>query len=327
MTNKFFGRLGFVFLVLFFFGFVSADAFSEIGVNVTLLGCEFPIGNSILTVSLDSCSELEGYAGEYYCGHTTEDGWDTSEYNLGCARGYVNFSEYEESNPSPLQLRCCPGSQICEYNSTEGFSRCVPTLASCNWSMTEVQCEADDVGGLYYDLGGGVWGCLCPGYEPVCGDYLNESICEEDPLGAAYSSSELEIFDCNGTRFIRTGEICSWDAGSCWKVDAFKQEIHDNITYKEFSCSSIFTVDACVDGKQNVNWTSTSNPLHNLTDVPEDCIIAADCDNGTMTRFCGAPLVKLPGFSLFGLFVSLFIIGVYYLLSVKFKYYEELELL
>ena len=41
--------------------------------------------------------------------------------------------------------------------------------------------------------------------------------------------------------------------------------------------------------------------------VPEECLEAFGCNDGASVRFCGEPTIKLPGFSLFALFISLFI--------------------
>ncbi len=59
--------------------------------------------------------------------------------------------------------------------------------------------------------------------------------------------------------------------------------------------------------------------------LDKDCYDSAKCVDGNDERFCGEALIKLPGFSLFSFFISLFLIGIYHFLSGKFKYNERLD--
>ena len=78
---------------------------------------------------------------------------------------------------------------------------------------------------------------------------------------------------------------------------------------KWFSCSKDYLVGVCVDGEQDVSWTASNVTYNNF---PEICLDVMGCSDGSSVRVCGEPIIKLPGFSLFALFGSVVVIGLYY---------------
>jgi hypothetical protein len=77
-----------------------------------------------------------------------------------------------------------------------------------------------------------------------------------------------------------------------------------------------------VNGSREVNWTSEvvfSGPWDDAAGPSQACLDLLGCNDGNETLTCGENLIKLPGFSLFSLFLSVFVVGIYFFVSGNVK--------
>ena len=172
-----------------------------------------------------------------------------------------------------------------------------------------------------------------------CSSYTSSSACENDYLGLSvdgfgadecFSSESIDCIDENDPdggifhQFHAKGCVCEWNptGGLDGSGGCELQQLFTSINYGEennysFTCSSFFDMGECVDGDQEISWTSnldyTGTVAFNL--VPQnikDCI-SPSCElTGESIRKCGDELVKLPGFSVFAFITSVLLIGLFY---------------
>jgi len=305
------------------------DGGSTTTTTFNIPGCSFSEGSESVGVAKGRCSgdPLRGY---FFCGADQEGpldgGWDTMEAGLGCAMGDGNWEAGDAF--------CCPagGNYFC--NETDGTFKCEGRNDNCENMVTRGECTADDMACIWWS------GTCIPNTDDLgCGDYDRGAACSgsecEDAcvadgwnLGKTGIGTEVceTIFECVGELFSVPIESCSciWydDApvGQRCQVNLIGSQIFfdtDNPgSQSKFSCSNVYELDECIDGKQGVEWSSTNSTISGFWDygnqVPTECLEQVGCAGGESERSCGEPIVKLPGFSLFAFFMSLFIVGMYY---------------
>jgi hypothetical protein len=301
-------------------GFVTApDSYSEAEFNIA--GCTFQFDGSFVGVSPESCSagrnsNRNSYTGMFYCDDDGEDeyiGYITTDVGLGCSRGETTF------NLGTPEGACCPTEfPFCKEVEDDLF-QCQKRMADCDSFMGINDCVEGY--GYYYN-----GECICERSAQSCDVYVNQSDCNNDDMnigsvGDGRSKYCGSMVECGETTFSIPEDSCgcSWnlDAGggcehSFAVVEAFPGEFPTS-----FECSSSWDIGDCVDGARDVNWTSTTSG-----DTSGDIEICQDilgCNGGSEILACGENFVKLPGFSLFSLFMSLFVIGIYYFMLGRFK--------
>lgn len=293
--------------------FVSADN-SDTVVNFSIEGCTFYFEDDAIGILPGSCSREGSADGYFYCDDDNYP-WETTEVGRGCSLG--------ESSYTPGDNFCCPPGMFCNETEEGEEFRCDYRLVNCFDMDTSEDCA--DAGCIWL---GGV--CADGLREYDCGFYDNELDCLDDVYGLGQSGAGAEFcggyIECNdGTTYSIPEENCScvWydlaPPGENCRVKLIGvQEYYDPTgaeVLEVFWCSNVYEVGECIDGRQNVTWYSNSSAVQGFSGtIPEDCLSALGCNDGEAERFCGEPVIKLPGFSLFALFFSLFIIGVCYFL-------------
>lgn len=307
----------FVFLVVFFFG-VAAAADSSATTQFNVNGCSTDFNGDTISIAGGSCSSGDAY-GYFFCDSGVPTNLlDTLQPSLGCTRGNTS---YVLGSPEGA---CCPPGYICTDLGT-GLFQCQRSLVDCTIDMDQTSCESVD--GYFYDNGNGVADdCICNRGDQDCGVYVNETDCNADLIGVGSFGVGSEYCGSTITCDSQTFSIpsdqcgCSWDSSSgvCHLEMTATQTFYSG-TPDKFECSSFYSLGNCEDGKQNVTWTSSSNIVSGFTSgsIPTECLDALECNGGEASRFCGTPVTKLPVFSVFSLFASLLLIGLYFFIDKK----------
>lgn len=267
--------------------------------DFNIAGCSLPAGGGL---AIDTCSRNE-IDGEYYCAVTGDDVLVTREISYGCSRGADNYTLGE--------LYCCPPGMFC--NETGGAFKCEYRLEQCNNQTNEVDCSF--IGCIWLDEGGI---CVDGTRDYSCSLYDSEPECVMDVwnlgrtgIGTEFCGSYIE---CAGESYTIPYDSCGckWNNGPevCELYMEGSETYYDDESLKKwFSCSKDYLIGACVDGGQDVSWTASNVTYNNF---PEICLDVMGCSDGSSVRVCGEPIIKLPGFSLFALFGSVVVIGLYY---------------
>ncbi|MGC9309312.1 MAG: hypothetical protein ACP5D2_01290, partial [Candidatus Nanoarchaeia archaeon] len=260
----------------------------------TVAGCDLN-GGSLL---MGECSS----SGEWYCAGDGEL-WNTFEDDKACSYNQT----LEQAG-----VTCCPEAYKCDEEDNKII--CVPREYDCSDWEEKGDCLDD--------------GCIWAGeqcYDPnsaalSCSIYEREESCEEDVwnLGRQGAGTHVCGMIIDENRMIKPESCrCSW----------YEEECHFNYTIQEafyekeqnpinFQCLKQFNVSECIDGKQDVEWTA--QPVnYDISPKLED-LEKADCVNGSTTKLCGEPIVKLPGFSLFNVIAVLLLLGIFYLFKQKY---------
>lgn len=284
--------LGFIFLVFVHFGVafvVAASSESETG---------FTIGEFV-----DYCEDGIVYWDDLGIPHFT------SEPGLWCSMGEDPYILGGPVAP------CCPSDMDCLEVGASLYQCGYGDV--CRKDMSKVECE--DADEYYYDDGDEIADdCWCKRSDFLCDNYINSGDCDDDVLNAASGDCEYKEFECEGSTISTFGCACMWvdiDGEESCQLGTNYEGNHYGygVIPDAFECFKSSEAGACVDGKQQVTWTVIVNKILGFDpEVPERCLEAADCIAGSEERYCGEPIVKLSGFSLFSLFAALFIIGIYY---------------
>jgi hypothetical protein len=283
-------------------------------------GCNFDIGGgNTFGVASGMCSGSP-YDGEFFCSDDQE-AFVTNEWGLGCAMG---DSSYDVNNNNDF---CCPVGNFCNESEAGGTFRCDRRSENCFDQGTEAECNT--IGCIWLDVEGI---CVDGVRDYDCGYYDTEADCNTDEwnLGKVGIGTELcgTTIECNGETFSVPEADCScaWFASAplgqeCQVSLVGVQMFYDPAASPDkFACSNIYSLGTCTDGEQNVTWSSNSSVVSGFggaSAVPVDCLDALNCNGGEGTRFCGEPIIKLPGFSLFAFFASLFIVGMFYFVKER----------
>jgi len=286
---------GMLFLILVV-SFVSGDSTTKTDFNIA--GCSLP---TVGGLAVNTCSRGE-VDGEYFC-DSGKFLWETMEVGYGCSQGFATYNLGE-----PF---CCPAGMFC--NATDGAFRCDYRLEQCYDQMNEADCE--EIGCVWLSE---IGVCADGTRDYSCSLYNNPSECSSDiwKLGKTGIGTEFcgSYVKCGSTSYTVPYDSC----GCVWNDVLGKCELYTEATEtfygsedlkKWFSCFKSYILGECIEGNQDVSWTSRSE-IYN--DFPEECLSVIGCSDGSSTRLCGEPVIKLPGFSLFALFVSIVIIGFYY---------------
>jgi len=287
-------------------------------------GCSFDLpGGGTVSVSKGQCSADRNY----YCSEDKEV-LATLDWGLGCAMGDKDYAKDSNAN------FCCPsgGDEVYFCNdsrSSEDLFKCDVLTENCFDQDTKSTCNA--IGCIWLEENEVGDQCV-PRVDEDCGYYQDEQSCHDDnwSLGTTGIGTELcgTTMECNGMVFSVPENECSckWypfapEGQKCQvKLVGVQMFYAPDGTPNRFECSNVFKLEECIDGVQKVNWTSNSTVIagfNGASAVPFDCLEALDCVGGAKERSCGEPLIKLPGFSLFAFFASLFFVGMYYIKKLK----------
>lgn len=294
--------------------FAGAGDSSETQTDFNIRGCTFNFEGELIGVVAGECSKGDA-DGQFYCDEDRYP-WVTTEAGLGCSLGKNSYTLGDAF--------CCPSGMFCNETG-EGEFKCDRRTENCFDMTTKSDCES--VGCVWFDDK-----CVDGVRDYGCEIYDNEIDCETDVwnLGQVGVGTGLcgEFIECNdGTVYSISEENCScaWhdyapEGKKCQVELVGVQTFYGpDETQDIFSCSNVYDLGECIDGKQDVIWYSTSSVMQGFDTlggiIPEDCLDALGCNDGKTTRGCGEPIIKLSGFSLFAIFVSLFIIGIYYFCS------------
>ncbi len=295
----------------------GAGGTSRTETSINIDGCNFDFDGGTFGVARNTCS-VDPVKGLFFC---TQDGESliTADWGLGCAMGDAGFAGGNDS--------CCPLGKFCNVSDDGKQFRCVTRPERCVDQNTSEECA--DMGCF--------WWCDKKCYdknELTCGDYAScgeesSAKCDADDFNLGkYEGVCGTIVECgDDTIFSISDEGC----GCAWYDDTSPGHCDFNFyvnqmfygideTPNKFSCSNSYILGECVDGVQEVNWSSNSSALSGdfeSTGIPQDCLAAVDCDGGEEERQCGEPIIKLPGFSLFAFFMSLFLVGIYCIKNSK----------
>jgi len=296
----------FILLVVLLIGLVYADSSTETEFNIW--GCNFVFEGEPVGVAGGECST--GIAdGWFYC-ESDITPWITTEQGLGCSMGSPTYN--------PGDNFCCPSGMFCNETSTSPNQyTCNRRLENCVDQTDEPSCIA--IGCLWMEID---QECTDSARNYDCGYYNTSASCTNDTwnLGRTGIGTELcgTTIECGGEIFSIPEEDCecTWypDAPAGDECQLKMMGIQYFGAANQFECSNIYNLGDCIDGVQNVTWFSNSSVVNGTfpPEVLDECLEVLGCNSGESTRFCGEPIIKLPGFSLFSLLVSLVIIGMYF---------------
>ncbi len=302
-----------IFVGIFLISFVNAGTLnsSTTNTNFSISGCSFEFNNQIIGVATGTCSRGNA-SGYFYCDNN-KVGWNTLKVGYGCSLGQTNYTLGESF--------CCPTGMFC--NKTTGGFQCVDRIENCFDQKTESDC--DKIGCLWMDERGI---CTDGTRDYSCSYYTTENSCNADKWGFGKTGAGTDL--CGSHVKCNNGEDfavpydkcgCEWHNsttnGQHCQVKIVGSQIFYNPAVGQdiFKCSSAYKLGNCSSGVQKMKWVSTNSVVsgfNNSSDVPQDCLDATQCGEGYSTRMCGEPIVKLPMFSLFSLFASMIIIGLFY---------------
>jgi hypothetical protein len=306
-----------IFLISFSSFVISAEeSFTKVDFNID--GCVFEDNGEAISVPAGRCS-TGNVDGEYFC-DADKNVWVTKEEGYGCSLGLDEYSAGDDF--------CCASGLFCN-ETVSGEFVCSAREENCVDQMSESNCE--DIGCVWLDVSGE---CSDSVRDYSCGYYENEGDCLTDEwnLGMQGVGTELcgTAMECNGGEVFSVPDSdcgCAWydyaPSGSKCQVRLVGAQMFYNPTEAQdrFECSSFYEIGECVDGQQNVTWSSNSSVVSgfdSFSAVPNDCLESLGCNGGMVVRTCGEPIIKLPGFSLFALFLSLGTICLFYYFNRKF---------
>ena len=309
----------------------GAEGGSSTKTVFNIRGCNFDLdGGGSFGVAKGRCSGLP-HDGLYFCSEDQE-AFVTKDLGLGCAMGNSNY-DVENNNDF-----CCPPGFFCNETGTKIF-QCAKRMENCFDQDNKGDCN--NIGCIWLPLENGGEGLCSDGLRDYdCGYYDNgvdsdedaEEACLNDSwkLGQIGIGTELcgTTFECEVDGVMEIFSVPEGDCACAWYGNAPEgqrcqvklvgvQMFYDAILGPDkFECSNIYTLEDCIDGEQVVAWTSNNQNLSGFNStsgqVPGECLAALNCVGGEKSRFCGEPIIKLPGFSLFTFFASLFFVGVCY---------------
>ena len=306
-----------VLLGFFLFSFVNVSGEYDTITNFNIDGCIFDFEDGKVSVAIGECSTKP--LGEFYC-DLDGYGWETTEPGLGCSMGDSDYGAGGDF--------CCPPRMSCEEDD-DGYFRCQTITTACDTYLTLEACGEEEACTWLSLLEGGK--CVGDLTNYDCGYYNNESVCGTDEFNFGKIGIGTDLagtyMSCEDDTYLIPEDMfqCQWyeeevilDKKCRITYSAVQAGYSELGKQKVFSCSNVYELGECIDGKQSVDWFSDNTPGYGFDNgVPEECLEAFGCNDGASVRFCGEPTIKLPGFSLFALFISLFIIGMYYSKGIK----------
>jgi len=306
----------------------GAGDVSSTRTDFTLAGCALPDGSSI---SAGSC-----WKGMYYCGEVSLILYDTFGTNRSLPINGGCSMENPEYELGAGMRRCCPGGYVCNDDPDDDLGKvfvCNQNPVDCGRITDQGECDLAEC--FWIEEAGGI--CVANPLDYSCSIYKSNVSCNVDPwnVGAAGFGTEV----C-GTYFVvelspdgKQGYVVPMDSCKCnWNSTTETEGDYCVLEYDElpniygtiantFRCQKDFDVGECIDGLQQITWDAGPiNPTGEWEvpgDIPPEVLEAAKCtpDDVGISRSCGEPIIKLPGFSLFALISSLGIIGLVYFLK------------
>ena len=260
---------------------------SSTDTEFTIEGCYLPSGEGIIS---GSCS-TDGF---YYCPTDSTDEQSTLDDVEACSKG---SSSIDPGNT------CCPSGYVC---SSESFKceQCINDCPEENETTTDKACSVynsretclNDTEGL---------GQIGIGTD-VCGTTIYDNVTLE-PYSIPRDSCRCEWEDIDGPG--GNGKVCVL----AYNVTQQQSSVG---TQNEFTCFKDFSVNKCIKGVQGISWSVNSSIYLNGdfigSGVPDNILASAGCLPGNRDRDCGAPVIRLPGFSLFSFILSVSVIGMFY---------------
>ena len=307
----------FVLCGIFLLGYVDAGPSSSSQTEFTVGGCTIDFNGGSVSVAAGECSGDPAY-GYFYC----DSGMNplaTTDEGLGCSMGSTSYV--------PGDTACCPSGMFCN-ETVSGKFKCDARIDNCVDQDNPTDCK--NAYCLWMDITGE---CVENTKDYSCGYYDTSALCLADKWKIGLTGVGSKFCDktiaCAGL-FFSSSCGCEWyplalAGDKCQLKLTAGQSIYGiGEDPDEFECSSVYSLGNCSDeGVMNVTWDSSSLVLNGFDEtfgfIPEACLDAFGCNGGEATRFCGEPMVKLPGFSLFSLLACLFVIGLYYSRLGKFK--------
>jgi hypothetical protein len=288
----------------------GVDRFSTTRSDFIIAGCTLPDESGLArgTCSVD---------GEFYC--DDDDNWfRTRDDRYGCSLGGLTYT--------PGDDYCCPSGLYC--NGTAGGSNpvCAQRVEQCSDQLNEGDCEG--IGCLWL---GDEGLCVESTHDYSCSLYQTQEKCDEDIWNLAKEGIGTEV--C-GTYMVvdNIGYVIPYDSCACvWDATEpdpdfrckFGYDVYPDIYGADpdwFKCLKAFDVGECIEGVQDFSWTvdqvDVTGEYTTNASLLANVAAAAGCELGSSVRNCGEPVIRLPGFSLFALFGSVFIIGLFYFLRL-----------
>ena len=297
----------FVLVGMFFFSFVSGQA-SDTEVDFNLPGCtDRDTDQERTNLAENTCSG----DGKYFCGkwnETTKESkfYYTREDKYGCSL------EFGSVDAIPVERNtCCEDGFLCNETSFV----CNQRLVDCINLNTSEECGDQQC----------FWveeteTCIESASELGCNFYTNEESCEDDLLNLGQIGSGTNIcgeYIENGTYVIPLESCeCEWETTTCSFVYNVTEVIYTGEA-NSFKCSKDFETGLCIEGERGINWTASpiefTGSWETKNDLPNGLLEEAECVSGEEIRFCGSPVIKLPGYGFLELIFSVLIIfGIYY---------------
>lgn len=282
---------------------------SVINTEFNVNGCTYIFDGEEVGLYANKCSNGAS-AGYYYCESGTPPTlWSTMEDGLGCSMGSTDYKIGDDF--------CCPSGMFCNETG-EGLFKCNRRLMNCFEQVDEDACE--EAGCAWMDV---TKECTDNPRSYDCSYYGNEDDCVADVWGLGTMGVGTETcgstVKCAGKTFIvpEDGCGCKWypnaPLGNNCQLNIVVSETFYSGEPNKFECSNVYELGNCTDGSMSVKWDSHSNVISGFEGgIPQECLDEVGCNGGEASRFCGEELIKLPGFSLFGLIMSVGIIGLYY---------------
>ena len=301
----------FVLLGFFLVGFVGAGS-SSTATDFNINGCNFEFEGIDIGISAGECSA--GIASGYFYCESDLTHWITMDEGYGCSMGSTVYNLGEDF--------CCPSGMFCNQTASGKF-QCDIRLENCVDQENKDDCENNGCVWMEIDEE-----CTANPREYDCSYYDNEVDCDSDEwnLGSSGIGTEFcgSTIECAGNIFSISEDSCgckwypSAPEGDKCQLNMIGSEMFYDGDQDKFECSNVYSLGDCLDGLQNVSWYSSSSVIGGFpTGIPEECLNVLGCNGGEDTRFCGEPVVKLPGFSLFSLLVAFLLVGLFQL--GKFK--------
>ncbi len=249
--------------------------------------------------------------------------------NMGCQE------EVESFVPRTGMSQCCPSGYICEDDLTDelgGVFVCVQNLVECGDINEQTECAKE--GCFWIAEGDGI--CVSNPRDYSCSIYQSETSCVLDVwnVGAAGMGTEVcgtyFVVDSQGYIIPQDTCRCDWDSvKGCRLGYDVKPDIYSG-TPDTFRCLKDFTTGDCIDGLQRVKWTVDAIDGTGVFDFGggtydeakfNTVLKAAGCEtnNVGVDRECGAPIIRVPGFSLFSLIASVGIVTLIYAFKQNHK--------
>jgi hypothetical protein len=289
----------------------GAGDVSSATAEFTLAGCALPEGGSI---TAGSCSRN----GAYYCGEQSLILYDTFYDDTGCS--------LEQGSYTAGTTQCCPSGYLCSDDPDTPGAELVCNLRIEDCAIHDGDKDACAKAGCFWiDVDGGV--CVDNPSDYSCSIYQSETSCELDVwnVGAAGMGTEV----C-GTYFVvsQQGYVipqdsceCDWTGAECVLGYDVKPDIYGGVA-DTFRCQKDFTSGDCIDGLQKITWSAEGIiDTGWASGISSEVLAAAGCvtDAVGIDRDCGAPIIRVPGFSLFSLIASVGIVTLIYAFKQKHK--------